>query len=444
MKRFSGVLGDYTELRFALALAVLLSAFFASPKAFSAEEDYESTISIVQGQTRLMKFKGVNRVSIGHPDIANAQATGPDEVLLTGLGVGVTDLRIWQGAQKQTRYLLKVVDNSWVQTLEVANIILADIEGVNAREENGIIFIEGRILREQDIPLIEDMKKKLSKELKSGAVVFRVVKPRVNLQAMIMLDVKVVEVRRDDLDQFGIDWDATASGPFFELVGKIAGSRETKGTSFLGFGYDEAKLPRLSPLTEISSTIKLLRQKGVARVLAQPKLVTKSGSKAEFLAGGEVPIPVRNEDGSFSVTFKQVGVVLDMSPVADPDGFIATKLNVEVSEVDNSVKVLGIPGFTTRRTMMEMNAQSGQTMVISGILKSEDSKAISKVPGLGSIPILGELFKSRDFVQRSTELVIFVTPHLIDPDSDRNQDMLRHAEDMSKSVDKQLKFSIFD
>lgn len=422
----------------------LMSLGMTTQFANASEEKYESTITIVQGQTRLMKFPGVNRVSIGHPDIANAQATGPDEVLLTGLVKGVTDLRIWRGRNKQSRYLLKVIDNSWVQILEVANIVLADVEGVNAREENGIIFIEGRILREQDIPLIEDMKKKLSKEVKSGAVVFRVVKPRVNLQAMVMLDVKVVEVRRDNLDQLGIDWDATAEGPFFELVGKIAGSTSVKGASFLGFGYDGDKLPRLEPLTEIGSTIKLLKQKGVARVLAQPKLVTKSGSKAEFLAGGEVPIPVRNDDGSYDVTFKQVGVVLDMSPVADPDGFIATTLNVEVSEIDESVKVLNIPGFTTRRTKMEMNAQSGQTMVISGILNSQDSKAVSKVPGLGSIPILGELFKSRDFVQRTTELVIFVTPHLVDPDGERNQDMLRYARELSDTVDEDLEFDLFD
>jgi len=426
-----------------LALAWVLAFFSTSLPA--AEEDYDSTVNIIQGQTRLMPYPGVTRVSIGHPDIANAQATGPDEILLTGLKAGVTDLRIWTGSD-QKRFLLKVTDNSWVQILEVANIVLADVEGVNAREENGVVFIEGRVLREQDIPIIEDMKKKMEKEMKSGTIVFNVMTPKVSLQAMILLDVQVVEVRRDDLLDVGIAWEASAPGPFYELLGPVHGvTNFDKVHSFFGFGNKESAEPgEIDPLTEIGSTINLLQTKGVARVLAQPKLVTKSGSKAKFLAGGEIPIPIRGADGELTVEFKQVGVILDFSPVADPDGFIATKINVEVSAVDYSVEVLGIPGFTSRKTDMEMNVQAGQTMVISGMLQAEDSKSVGKVPGLGSIPILGELFKSRAFQEKSTELVIFVTPYMIDPDSKRNQDMLDYSRQLNKEATEDMKFSIFD
>ncbi len=427
----------------ALFMSVLMGCF-ACISSVQAEEEYDSTVNIIQGQTRLMPYPGVTRVSIGHPDIANAQATGPDEILLTGLKAGVTDLRIWTSSGSQKRFLLKVTDNSWVQLLEVANIVLADVEGVNAREENGVVFIEGRILREQDIPIIEDMKKKMEKELKSGTIVFNVVTPKVSLQAMILLDVQVVEVRRDDLMDVGIAWEGSTTGPFFEGAGAFHGVTDfDKVSSFFGFGYIEGSNPP-SPATEIGSTINLLQSKGVARVLAQPKLVTKSGSKAEFLAGGEIPIPVRGGDGELTVEFKQVGVILDFSPVADPDGFIATKINVEVSAVDNSVEVLGIPGFTSRKTNMEMNVQAGQTMVISGMLQAEDSKSVGKVPGLGSIPILGELFKSRDFQEKSTELVIFVTPYMVDPDSKRNKDMLDYSKQLSGEAKEDMKFSIFD
>lgn len=424
----------------AVFVTLLLSLVFS--QAAAAAERYVDTLSIVEGQTRLLKMPGVMRVSIGHPEVANAQATGPDEVLLTGLGAGVTDVRIWKDNGVQLRYLLKVVDTSWVQILEIANIVLADVEGVNAREENGIVFVEGRILREQDTVIIQDMKKKLKKEIDSGTVVFNVVYPKVSLQAMIMMDVQVVEVRRDDLKNIGIEWADSANGPFYEVVGRIGGFGDfDKTRSFLGFGYQQGST---EPFTEIQSIIRLLQQEGVARVLAQPKLVTRSGSKAEFLAGGEIPIPIRGADGELDVRFKQVGVLLDMEPVADPDGFIATKVNVEVSDVDSSVEVLGVPGFTTRRTKMEMNAQSGQTLVISGILKAEDSKSVSKVPGLGSIPIIGELFKSRDFQQRTTELVVFVTPHLMDPESKINRDMLEYSKDLVKGVEQELKFSLFD
>lgn len=428
--------------RYIAVAALLFVCLLIGVTSVNAAEKYADTISIVEGQTRLLKMPGVMRVSIGHPEVANAQATGPDEILLTGLSEGVTDVRIWKDTGRQVRYLLKVVDTSWVQILEIANIVLADVEGVNAREENGIVFIEGRILREQDIPIIEDMKKKLEKEIKSGVVVFNVVRPNVSLQAMVMMDVQVVEVRKDDLKDIGIEWAESAPGPFFEVLGEFHGIADfDKTDSFLGFGLRE---DLKGPLTEIGSVIKLLQKKGVARILAQPKLVTKSGSKAEFLAGGEIPIPIRGNDGDLEVTFKQVGVVLDMEPVADPDGFIATKVNIEVSEVDKSVEVLGIPGFTTRRTMMEMNAQSGQTMVISGILKAEDNKTVSKVPGLGSIPIIGELFKSRDFQQKTTELVVFVTPYLVDPESKLNKDMIQYSQDLVKDADESLKFDLFD
>ncbi len=402
---------------YARAWLLALLAMLSMGLARAADDSYSGTVNIIEGQTRLMPYPGVSRVSIGHPDIANAQPTGPDEILLTGLKAGVTDLRIWKGSS-QVRYLLKVVDNSWVQILEVANIVLADVEGVNAREENGIVFIEGRILREQDIPIIEDMKKKLSKEISEGGVVFNVIRPKVSLQAMILLDVQVVEVRRDDLMNVGINWDGSAPGPFYEMIGAFHGVVDfDKYASFFGFGYREGTT---EPLTEIGSTINMLQTNGIARVLAQPKLVTKSGSKAEFLAGGEIPIPIRGGDGDLTVEFKQVGVILDFEPVADPDGFI------------------------TRKTNMEMNVQTGQTMVISGMLQAEDSKAVSKVPGLGSIPILGELFKSRDFRENSTELVIFVTPYLVDPDSKRNRDMLDYAGKLNTDASEDMKFSIFD
>jgi len=394
------------------------------PSAFS--EAYSDTVSIVEGQTTLLPYPAVSRVSIGHPDIANAQATGPDEILLTGLKAGVTDLRVWTALGSQKRFLLRVVDNSWVQILEISNIVLADVEGVNAREENGIIFIEGRVLRQQDAVIVDDMKKKLTAEISKGVVVFNVVKPTVNLAAMIMLDVQVVEVRRSEAKRIGIQWGSDAVGPLISF----------------NDGIDSGKI---GITTSLSSTIQLLQSEGVARVLAQPKLVTRSGSKAEFLAGGEIPIPVTNQDGSVSVTFKQVGVILNMQPVADPDGFIATALEIEVSAVDESVSVLGIPGFTTRSTKMEMNVLSGQTMVVSGMLQSEDSKTITRLPGLGSIPIIGELFKSRDFQDQTTELMIFVTPHLMDPEGKLNVDLMEYGRSLSKTARNDTKgWSIFD
>lgn len=416
----------------------------------SGEENYDDTITIVQGQTTLLPFPGVVRVSIGEEDLANAQPAGAGEVLLTGLKAGVTDLRVWSESGVQKRFLLKIIDNSWVRILEVANIVLADVEGVNAREDNGIVFIEGRILRDQDVGIVEDLKKKLDKEVKAGKVVINVVMPNVNLQAMVMLDVQVVEVRKQEMNNLGIQWDTVTNGPSYGIVGEFHGAGNfDKTLSASGLLFSEGKAPiKVGSQyigTSIGSKLNFLQNEGIARVLAQPKLVTRSGSQAEFLAGGEVPIPTVNKDNEVRTFFKQVGVILKISPKADPDGFIETLVNVEVSQVDDSVQVLGIPGFITRKTKMEMNVLSGQTMVISGMLSAENSKAIDKMPGLSKIPILGELFKSRDFQEKTTELMIFVTPYLIDPESKKNKEMIEYAKDINaKAKEEATKFSIFD
>ena len=246
-------------------IVALVLTYILSCQQLYAADGYEKTVTVVQGQTRLLPYQGVMRVSIGHPDVANAQATGPDEILLTGLKAGVTDLRIWTDYGKQKRFLLRVVDNSWVQVMEIANIVLADVEGVNAREENGVVFIEGRVLREQDLDIIKEMKQKLSKEIGSGTVVFNVVKPSVSLQAMVMMDVQVVEVRRNELKNIGIRWSTAASGPGYEFSGGFR--------NFFDFDKSSSSFGIAS---SVVSTLNFLQTEGVARVLAQPKLVTRT------------------------------------------------------------------------------------------------------------------------------------------------------------------------
>ncbi|HEY9135124.1 MAG TPA: pilus assembly protein N-terminal domain-containing protein [Pseudomonadales bacterium] len=409
-----------------------------------AEENDENieVISIVSGRTQTVNFENILRVSIGHPDIVNVKKINENELLFTGLKPGVTDLRLWSKDNKEKQYLLRVT-NPWLQTLETAQNIVADIEGVSAREDNGVIYIEGRLFRERDTTIINDMKKKLRNEINKGYVVFRVDEPSVNLKAMIMLDVKVVEVRRNNLKDIGIEWSRVFNGPFYEVLGEFEGSGSfNKLSSFFGFGLEEGTT---EPFTEIGSTIRLLQEKGLARMLAQPKLVTRSGSAAEFVSGGEVPIPlVDSRSGNIDVEFKKYGVLLNIEPFSDPDGFIAASVEVEVSDIDRAVSVLGIPGFITRRTKSEVNMRSGQTLVISGMLNNTNNKSTGKVPGLGSIPIIGELFKTRLFSQAKTELVVFVTPSLIDIDSVQNLELIEHANKITKDSEKELKFSIFD
>jgi Flp pilus assembly protein, secretin CpaC len=144
------------------------------------------------------------------------------------------------------------------------------------------------------------------------------------------------------------------------------------------------------------------------------------------------------------VIFKQFGIILNIAPRANDAGLIRTKVGVEVSSVDKAISVLGIPGFATRKTNTEMNVQSGETMIVAGLFNSEDAKTVVKVPGLGSLPILGELFKSRQFRRGETELVVLVTPQILSADAEPVKAGIQKFEDLKRSSDEALKFKLMD
>ena len=196
--------------------------------------------------------------------------------------------------------------------------------------------------------------------------------------------------------------------------------------------------------TVVDSVVNLLVNDGNARLLAQPTLSCIDGGQADFLVGGEVPIPVQNQDGALNVIFKQFGIILNVEPRSNATGLIRTKVNVEVSSVDKAIQVLGIPGFATRKTSTEMNVQSGETMVVAGLFSSEDAKNVVKVPGLGQVPVLGELFKSRQFRRGETELVVLVTPQLVQADSEAVQTAVGQFESLQRKSDAALRFRLMD
>jgi pilus assembly protein CpaC len=179
--------------------------------------------------------------------------------------------------------------------------------------------------------------------------------------------------------------------------------------------------------TEISSRINFAVDTGNAILLAEPRLATRSGGEAKFLAGGEFPIQISNINGT-TVEFKEFGIALEISPEVDANDNIRASVMTEVSAIDNSVAVDGIPGLLTRRTDTEISMKSGETLVISGLLNQQASKDISGVKFLMDIPILGHLFRSENFRDQKTELVIFVTPTVFDAESDINRDAMEYAE----------------
>ena len=159
--------------------------------------------------------------------------------------------------------------------------------------------------------------------------------------------------------------------------------------------------------------LNLLVQNGDAFILAEPQLSCRSGGTARFVAGGEIPIPVSTGLGATSVMFKEYGVKFDVAPVASETGMIAAKIAAEISAINFEVVVREIPGLTKRRAETEVNLRDNETLVIAGLVSEESNGNLDKLAGFADLPILGALFRSRQFRDRRTELVIFITPRIL-------------------------------
>jgi pilus assembly protein CpaC len=182
-------------------------------------------------------------------------------------------------------------------------------------------------------------------------------------------------------------------------------------------------------------------------VLSQPKLVCASGEKAEFVAGGEVPLLMVTQN-TFAVEWKKFGIVLHVTPTADRSGNIGTEIYAEVSDIDRSISIRAngfeVPGFRLRDVKTNVTVKDGETIILSGLFNYNEDKEVSKVPLLGNIPILGELFKSRNFIEKKTELAIYVTPRVVSPGTDRVKEMIQDARKLYKDAGDSVSFSIFD
>jgi pilus assembly protein CpaC len=163
----------------------------------------------------------------------------------------------------------------------------------------------------------------------------------------------------------------------------------------------------------LNAQLHLLAQEGKASLLAQPQLSARNGSKASFLAGGEIPYTVSTRDG-LAIQFKPYGVRLEIAPRVDRQGVIRATINTEVSGIDRSVTTVGGPALLSRKTETEFNLRDGETIVLAGLLQREVSHDLDKVPLLGDLPVIGALFRSQRFQNKETELVVFVTPSVVD------------------------------
>ncbi|ANN80559.1 secretion protein [Bordetella flabilis] len=389
-----------------MVILVLSSTFSASVPAAPAGV---ALLELQVGETRVLTHPGVTRVAVGNGAVVHAVAADSAEVIIFARAEGESSLHVWAG-KKRIAYTVRVAPAQSRRMRAEVDALLARIPGARGERIGNQIVIEGHDLSDADRSRIAALAERYPQVLDFTG--------KVGWDRMVLLDVQVVELPRSRLTELGVRWDAATQGGLtagWALDAATSGRlTERPGESPLavplraapGVGY--AGMNML-----LSSRLNLLAQTGEAVVLAQPQLLARSGSTAEFLAGGEVPYATVDKDGNASTLFKPYGVSLRITPTIAASGTVRSRIEVEASNVDASVTGNGGPALKTRRASTEFNVRSGHTLVIGGFLSRERSTEDSGLPGLRHIPLLGALFGSRRHQVKETELAIFVTPIVV-------------------------------
>jgi pilus assembly protein CpaC len=231
---------------------------------------------------------------------------------------------------------------------------------------------------------------------------------RIASPVQVNLRVRVAEVSRNVDERLGINWDSVFN------IGDFA-FRVVTGFSMIDGSFVAGNLTRGS--MNVNALIDALSEEGLARTLAEPNLTAVSGETASFAAGGEFPIPVGQEDGVITIEFKPFGVILDFTPTVIDSGRINLRVRPEVSDITNvgAIELDGfqIPAISVRRVETTVELASGQSLVIGGLLRQSMRDAVEKVPGLGDVPLLGALFSSSSYQNEESELIVSVTPYIV-------------------------------
>jgi pilus assembly protein CpaC len=391
------------------ALAVPAGAFEAHGRG---EQPPPEDLVLYVGQARVLDEPDVRRIAIGNGKVVQATALDARQVLLIPEAPGQSTLHLWSEGRPERQWLITVLPADAARTAAEVRALFADAPNLRIRPIGDKLAVEGTNLTEEQAARLAEVARRYPQVLNLTG--------KVGFERMIAMDVRMVEIRRDRLENLGVRWSGSAAGPFFGVVGDLKRSQAlTPGGSASGIDGIDVRA-RVAPMasmfglaTSIASVINLLVQRGDATILAEPSLSCRSGGSARFVAGGELPIPYASGLGATSVVFKEYGVRFDVSPTANSAGIIAAKIAAEISAINFDVQVKDIPGLSKRRAETEVNLREHETLVIAGLLSEESTRSIDQVPALGDLPVLGNLFRSRAFRDRQTELVVFVTPRFV-------------------------------
>lgn len=403
-RKISGASGISALWRWTLAVLLVALALSAAPRAAAQRivSGAQQVVTVSAGASALLVYDDpVERFSIGETTIADAVAVSPREVLVTGKKLGTTSLLVWDKQGTVRVYSIEVTADAPALERYLRGLFPGDSIGVTA--SSNTVTLSGRVrsaaIGQQAVSIAKA----------TGAVVVdRLLAPP---GRQVLLQVQFAEVNR------------TAAREMSSILSSVNPDRlnsvDTTMVESVSDGLMRLFLGKAN--AQFNAVIRALRARGEFKSLAEPNLLTLPGQEASFLAGGEFPYPSvqgGGQSGAITIVFKEFGVRLRFTPTLTEGGSIRLHVAPEVSSLDfaNGLTLNGfqIPSLLTRRAETDVELRDGQHLAIAGLLDNAWTKDVSRIPVLGDIPVLGEFFKSSAAQQRRTELLVVVTPVLVD------------------------------
>jgi pilus assembly protein CpaC len=408
------------------------------PSSAPPESGEPQSLHLLMGRSLVITSPTrIKRVSLADPTIAEAIVVSPNQVVLNGRAPGVVSFLLWD--ESEQNQIFEVTVDLDILGLRQRVQEAFPSEQVQLDASGNAVAISGKISSAETAARILDFVKGSTPRVTSAMQVPML--PTAN----ILLEVKFAEVDRTAISQLGIN---ILSLPGNKTIGSLTTQQfsppqlqntqqQTTGNTTTTTGQTGA--PGVSstfslsdlmnififrPDINLAATIKALQAHDLLQILAEPNLLTSSGKDASFLAGGEFPYPVlqgTSGGGASGITiqFKEFGIRLNFTPTMEADGYIHLKVQPEVSSLDfaNALTIQGftIPALSTRRVVSEMDLRDGQSFAVAGLVDNRVTEQLEKVPGLGDVPLLGKLFQSRNLNKSRNELLVLVTPRLVQP-----------------------------
>jgi pilus assembly protein CpaC len=380
-------------------------------------------LHVTVGHSLFLNTKSrLRRVYLSDPNMLNSVTLSPNEIVVTAMGSGTSSLVILDEAGQAQSYVVS-------SDLDIAGLRTAMSQAmhgdmVNVEGSGDRVTLSGKVDSDAQSDAAYKLAGLYTKEVANALTVTP------DHPKQVRLKVRILEVDRSKANQFGINLFNPGGNTSF--LASTTTAQYSSTATYSQNGTTSGSLTTTDPLNfllyssklNLGATVKDLENKQVLQILAEPTITTISGVKADFLSGGEFPFPIIQPGGTgsapvISIQFREYGVKLAFTPIVNADGTIRLKVAPEVSSLDytNSATIGGftVPALSTRKAETEVELRSDQSFAISGLLDQQTTDIMSKTPGAANIPILGALFKSKNVNHSTTELVVIVTPTLVDP-----------------------------